>query len=201
MPPGRSDEREEVAIMRIETGAGRPFSVHDLDGSPEDGRRYELVDGELMVSALPGWPHQAAVVELASQLHIACTAEYRVLPAPFAVRPDPFTELRPDVLVARHDDLTLRNLPTAPVLAVEVVSASSRIKDSTLKKAVYARLGARFFWLVDPDLEEPSITAWELVGGSGYQRIARAREDEVFEVQQPFPVKLTPADLVAGLRP
>ena len=133
--------------------------------------------------------------------HIACTAEYRVLPAPFAVRPDPFTELRPDVLVARHDDLTLRNLPAAPVLAVEVVSPSSRLKDTTLKKEVYARLGTRFFWLVDPDLEEPAITAWELVGGSGYQRIARALGDESFEVQHPFPVKLTPADLVAGLRP
>ncbi|MCX2731631.1 Uma2 family endonuclease [Saccharopolyspora sp. NFXS83] len=187
--------------MRIESGAGRPFSVHDLEGSPEDGRRYELIDGDLMVSAAPGWPHQAAVVELASQLHIACTSEYRVLAAPFAVRPDPFTELRPDVLVARHDDLTLRNLPAAPELAVEVVSASSRLKDTTLKKAIYAKLGVRFFWLVDPDLEEPEIAAWELVGGSGYQRIARVRNDEVFEVQRPFPVKLTASDLVAGLRP
>ena len=121
--------------------------------------------------------------------------------APFAVRPDPFTELRPDILVARHDDLTLRNLPSAPVVAVEVVSPSSRIKDESLKKAVYARLGTRFFWLVDPDLEQPTITAWELVGGSRYQRIARVRDDEVFESTEPFAVKLAPADLVAGLRP
>ncbi|MFR9729376.1 Uma2 family endonuclease [Saccharopolyspora sp. MS10] len=188
-------------MMRIEAGTGRPFHTQDLAGWPDDGRRYELIDGELMVSPVPGWPHQAAVVELASQLHIACTSEYRVLPAPFAVRPDPFTELKPDLLVARHDDLTLRDLPAAPVLAVEVVSAGSRLKDTTLKKAVYARLGVRFFWLVDPDLEEPGIAAWELVGGSGYQRVARVRDDEVFEVDRPFPVKLTPADLVAGLRP
>ncbi|MBK0868241.1 MAG: Uma2 family endonuclease [Saccharopolyspora sp.] len=187
--------------MRIEAGVGRPFSVHDLEGLPEDGRRYELIDGELLASAVPGWPHQGAVVELASQLHIACTSPYRVLAAPFAVRPDPFTELRPDILVARHDDLTLRNLPSAPVVAVEVVSPSSRIKDESLKKAVYARLGTRFFWLVDPDLEQPTITAWELVGGSRYQRIARVRDDEVFESTEPFAVKLAPADLVAGLRP
>lgn len=197
---GAGAARAEVA-PRIGAGASRPFTVHDLEGMPDDGRRYELIDGELLVGAAPGWPHQGALVELASQLHIACTPPFRVLPAPFAVRPDPFTELRPDVLVARHEDLTLRNLPTAPVLAIEVASPSSRLKDANLKKAVYARLGARFFWLVDPDLEEPSVTAWELVGGAQYQRIARVRDAEVFEAAEPFGVKFSPADLVSGLRP
>lgn len=193
--------RVEVAPAGLGAAVARPFNVHDLEALPEDGRRYELIDGELLASAAPGWPHQGALVELASQLHIACTPRYRVLPAPFAVRPDPFTELRPDVLVARHEDLTLRNLPTAPVLAVEVASPSSRLKDANLKKAIYARLGTRFFWLVDPDLEEPTLTAWELVGGQRYQRIARVRDAEVFETAEPFEVKFAPADLVAGLRP
>ncbi len=41
-----------------------PFTVADLEGKPDDGRRYELIDGELLVSPAPGWAHQEAVLTL-----------------------------------------------------------------------------------------------------------------------------------------
>ncbi|MBB5153000.1 Uma2 family endonuclease [Saccharopolyspora phatthalungensis] len=186
--------------MSIDLG-GRRFTVQDLEAIPEDGRRYELIDGELLVSPAPGWPHQEAVGSLFVRLHRASPPEYRVLPAPFPVRQDLFTELRPDVVVARYAELTLRNLQTAPVLAVEVASPSSRLNDISLRKAAHARLGTQHFWLVDPDLEVPTVTAWELVGGSDYQRVARVVGDELFEPLRPFPVRFAPVDLVAGLRP
>ena len=190
-----------MSVMPIDDAGGRPFTVNDLEEMPDDGRRYELIDGELLVSPAPGWPHQEASVELTVRLRQACTPEFRVLAAPFAVRHDIFNELQPDVLVARYADLTLKNLPAAPVLAVEIISPSSRLKDANLKKATYARLGTQCFWLVDPDLEVPTVTAWELVGGSDYQRVAHVANDEVFQSERPFPVKFSPADLVAGLRP
>ncbi|KAA5828690.1 Uma2 family endonuclease [Saccharopolyspora hirsuta] len=186
--------------MSIDLG-GRRFTVQDLEAFPEDGRRYELVDGELLVSPAPGWPHQEALGALLVRLHRASPPEYRVLAAPFAVRQDLYTELRPDLVVARYGDLTLKNLQAAPVLAVEVASPSSRLNDISLRKAAHARLGSQHFWLVDPDLEVPSVTAWELVGGSDYQRVARVVGDELFEPQRPFPVRFAPADLVTGLRP
>ncbi len=65
----------------------------------------------------------------------------RVLAAPFAVRRDKYNEVQPDVLVARYADLTEQGLPRAPLLAVEVISPTSRLRDASLKKAVYARLG------------------------------------------------------------
>jgi hypothetical protein len=52
--------------------AGQVFTVDDLDRMPDDGRRYELVDGVLMVSPHPGVAHQAVLSELAVQLHRAC---------------------------------------------------------------------------------------------------------------------------------
>ncbi|MGP4016374.1 Uma2 family endonuclease [Saccharopolyspora sp. 5N708] len=186
--------------MSINVGSRR-FTAQDLETMPDDGRRYELVDGELLVSPAPGWPHQEALGELFVRLRQASPAEFRVLTAPYAVRQDIFTELLPDLLVARHADLTLRNLAKAPVLAVEVASPSSRLNDASLRKAAYARLGTRHFWLVDPDLEVPTVTAWELIGGSDYQRIARVVDDEIFQPQRPFPVRFSPADLIAGLRP
>jgi hypothetical protein len=36
---------------------GRPFTVHDLEAMPDDGRRYEIIDGMLLVTPAPGWPH------------------------------------------------------------------------------------------------------------------------------------------------
>jgi hypothetical protein len=50
----------------------RPFTVDDLDEMPDDGRRYELVDGMLFVSAAPGWLHQHAVHRLSVLLDLAC---------------------------------------------------------------------------------------------------------------------------------
>lgn len=111
---------------------------------PDDGRRYELIDGELLVSPAPGLLHQRVAFRLARVLDDACPDELEVIIAPFAVRPDNCNELQPEVLVARRCDLTDRHLPSAPVLAVEVYSPSSRLVDVNLKRAAYARLDAPF---------------------------------------------------------
>ena len=186
--------------MTVMTLASEPYTVGDLEAMPDDGRRYELVDGALLVSPAPGWPHQEVAYTLYGLLRAACPRDLRVLGAPFAVRPDKFNEYQPDVLVARYRDLTLDDLPTAPVLAVEVISPSSGIRDATLKKAVYERLGVPSYWLVRPDRTEPALTVFEL-DGSAYHQVAHVVGDVPFEAQQPFPVRVVPADLVAGLRP
>ncbi|MGP7998104.1 MAG: Uma2 family endonuclease [Streptosporangiaceae bacterium] len=95
----------------------------------------------------------------------------RVLAAPFAVRRDKYNEVQPDVLVARYADLTEQGLPRAPLLAVEVISPTSRLRDASLKKAVYARLGTPSYSLVDPDPDKPSLTVFELADG-GYRELA-----------------------------
>ncbi len=189
-----------MVTMTTRAEIGRPFTVDDLDGAPDDGRRYEIIDGELLVSPAPGWPHQQVVVALTVLLHSGCPRDMRVLVAPFAVRPDVFTELQPDVVVARYSDLTIQNLPRPPLLAVEVISPSSRLIDSTLKRAAYARLGVASFWLVDPDPELPSLTVFELAEAE-YRQIAQIRGSERFDAKLPFPVRVVPAELVAGLLP
>jgi Uma2 family endonuclease len=123
-----------------------------------------------------------------------------VLIAPFAVRPDMHNELQPDVLVARYSDLTMKDLPKRPVLAVEVASPSSRLADANLKRAVYARMGVQSFWLVDPDPEQPSLTAFELADAD-YRQVAHVVGDQVFTAERPFVVRIVPAELVRGLQP
>lgn len=187
-------------MLAMSHPVSRPFTVADLETMPDDGRRYELIDGELHVSPAPGWPHQEAAQTLYLNLRAACPRDLRVLAAPFAVRTDQFNELQPDVLVARFADLTELNLPTAPLLAAEVISPSSGLRDRSLKKAVYERMGVPSYWLVDPDRERPALTAFELRGTS-YREVATVTGHQPWDASRPFPVRIVPADLVAGLRP
>ncbi len=62
--------------------AGRPFTVDELDRMPDDGRRYELLDGALIVSPRPTTVHQEPAAELLVVLRQACPRDLRALPEP-----------------------------------------------------------------------------------------------------------------------
>jgi Uma2 family endonuclease len=179
--------------------ASSPFTVYDLEGMPDDGRRYELIDGELLVSPAPGLPHQRVVGRLYRILDDACPDELEVIIAPFAVSPDDTNELQPDVLVARRSDLTDKNLPKPPVLVVEVFSPSSRLVDANLKRAAYARLGVPWYWLVDP--VKATVTVLELADGGEYRQAAHAIGEQPLDIGAPLPVRFTPAELTTKRRP
>ena len=189
-----------MTVVASPGDVAHPFTVSDLEEMPDDGRRYELIDGTLLVSPAPGWAHQEATLALGMVLRQACPASMRVLAAPFAVRPDRYNEVQPDVLAARYEDLTERGLPRAPLLAVEVISPTSRLRDASLKKAVYARLGTPSYWLVNPNPDEPSLTVFEL-SGAEYTEAGHVTGNEPWDATRPFPVRVVPAELVRGLRP
>lgn len=179
---------------------GRPFTVRDLEAAPDDGNRYELLDGALLVSPAPGLHHQKVVLKLGSLLDAVCPEDLHVLTAPFAVRPNEQTELQPDVLVARDDDLTAKLLPVAPLLAVEVLSPSTALKDLNLKKAAYLRMGVPSYWVIDP--RRPSLIVFELDTTTfAYEQTAEIVGDKAFEATQPFPVRVVPSELLGGLSP
>ncbi|MGH3825985.1 MAG: Uma2 family endonuclease [Pseudonocardiaceae bacterium] len=194
-----SAQAEETQPGFTGVAEGRPFTVHDLEGMPDDGHRYELIDGVLIVTPAPGWYHQESSGELFVQLRMACTAEFRVLSAPFGVRTSARNELQPDILVARYGDLTPKNLPVAPVLAVEVLSASTALNDLNNKKAAYERMGTASYWVLDP--EPPGgLTVFELDPKGRYAEVANVRGDEKFTAERPFPLTVIPARLLDGLR-
>ena len=172
---------------------GRPLTRADLHDVPDDGHRYELIDGVLIVSPAPKTRHQVAVVNLILALAPSCSAERQLLTAPFDVVLADDTVIQPDIVVAHKADLTEHDLPGAPLLAVEVLSPSTRGIDLLLKKDRLARAGCPHYWAVDPD--EPSITAWTLVDGA-YVLTAEANDDEEFRVSEPFETTFTPAGLV-----
>jgi Uma2 family endonuclease len=190
-----------MTAMAMTPGApyGRPFTADDLDQMPDDGHRYELLDGTLLVSPAPTRPHQTVVGALFALLWVACPEGMEALPAPFAVRLGEDTEFQPDILIARSDDLTMANLPAPPLLAVEVRSPSTALIDLNLKRAAYERHAVPSYWIVDPNLGKPSITAYELSADGCYTEVAHVTGDATFRSTKPFPFEVTPATLLARL--
>jgi Uma2 family endonuclease len=166
------------------------WTADDLDAFPDDGLRYELVDGVLLVSAAPSEEHQIAAGNLFIALTAAAPEELRVLTAPFDVRFGPRRQLQPDLVVLPKDrTVALRR----PVLVVEVLSPSTRATDLTLKRHVFEQGGVASYWLVDP--MTPSLTVLELRAGS-YVEVAQVSGAEPYEAAAPFRVRVVPAELV-----
>jgi Uma2 family endonuclease len=187
-----------VAMSTTPIGYGRPFTRADLERMPDDGRRYELIDGVLIVSAAPGRVHQRAVGRLYRLLDDACRAEFEVLLSPFAVGLADDTEMQPDVLVARREQLTDKGLPGPPALAVEVLSPSTRMIDLNSKRSRHERAGTPSFWVVDPIArpDEARLIAWELEPDGRYRQVADVTGEKEFVATLPYPVSVIPAALV-----
>ena len=175
---------------------GRALTRDDLDTMPDDGHRYELIDGVLIVSPAPILRHQRAVRNLIVAVNDACPDTAEVLSAPFDVVLAQDTVIQPDILVARNDDLTERDLP-APRCWRLRSSPSTRGASTSSSEGTSRRAGCPHYWTVDP--AEPSITAWRLSDGE-FVLGTGAVGDEEFAVTDPFPVTLVPSTLITATR-
>lgn len=172
---------------------GEAMTRADLEAMPDDGRRYELIDGTLIVTPAPSYHHQVVVGHLHLLLSRDCPVELKVILAPFDVALTEDTLMQPDLLVAPRDQFTERHLPTAPLLAIEVLSPSTRHIDLSLKRARLEAAGCAAYWVVDPD--KPSLTAWELSDGR-YVEVAHVVGGDRFTARAPYPMAFAPAGLI-----
>jgi Uma2 family endonuclease len=123
---------------------------------PDDGRRYELVHGDLLVSPSPTWRHQNAVTALVTRLRAWCDWHKigLAMVSPADLSFDGRQLLQPDVFVA---PLVGGRRPaswsdvTVPLLVVEVLSPSTARYDRLVKRAFYQRSGVPEYWIVDLD--------------------------------------------------
>lgn len=139
--------------MRMATKT-RPWTRADLDRLPDDGNRYEVLDGVLLVTPQAAFDHQQAATSLAARLLAYCESHgIGTVVAPGAV-PRGKSELQPDVQVIPGPRPTRgakwTALPT-PILVVEVLSDSTRSRDLILKREAYERWQIPEYWIVDPE--------------------------------------------------
>lgn len=173
-----------------------PWSEEDLLGLPEDGQRYELLEGALLGNPPPGGPHQRVSFVLTRALDDAVPAGLIVVEA-MGVRLPEHTMFIPDVLVAERRAVLANSSgildPGVVVLVVEIVSPGSRTSDRLTKPSLYARAGIPSFWRVELE-EGPGVLTYGLDEGA-YVETASARPGQRLVLDQPFPVSMDPGDL------
>ena len=173
---------------------GRPLTYDDLKAMPDDGHRYELVDGVLIVTPAPSYRHQDAVAALVTLLRAAVGPDLVVLPAPADYKVSDTTVLEPDLLVVRRPDITARRYEGTPLLVVEILSASTRRIDLGTKRLAFEAAGVPAYWLVDPDA--PSITELRLSAGR-YEEGPTVIGDDEFVTDFPVALRFAPSSLVS----
>lgn len=148
-------------------------SYRDYCELPEEAR-YELIEGELLMTPSPSRIHQKVAHRLneAISSYVAAHRLGEVYFAPLDVVLSEYDVVQPDLFFVSHsrrEILKEENIQGAPDLVVEITSSSSRERDRLIKKGLYARYGVQEYWLVD--LERQSIevlsskkTEYHLVG-------------------------------------
>ncbi len=133
----------------------RPLTVHDYRELPEDGRQFQLIEGELHLSSSPNRFHQTIcrriLVAIAKYLEEQGRGE--VYAAPFDVELTDINVYQPDVAYFSHQRasyLTEQGARGAPDLVVEILSPATSRFDLGVKREVYARTGVQELWIVDP---------------------------------------------------
>lgn len=132
-----------------------PMTIREYRLLPEDGRRWELVDGEFVMTPAPSTKHQRVSrklqYELMTQLERTGLAE--VINAPIDVVFDDVNVVQPDLVIvasARTSIITERAVEGPPDVLVEILSPTSVDRDRHLKRRLYAHFGVREYWIVDP---------------------------------------------------
>jgi Uma2 family endonuclease len=141
------------------------LTYEDYAALPDDGRRYELHEGELSVTPSPGLSHQEILGNVFAILrsHVNATGLGKVFVAPVDCILENVTIVQPDIVfveTARHSIMSERGIEGAPTLVVEVISPSSGGIDRRRKRQLYARYAVPCYWIVDPPARR--IEAYQL---------------------------------------
>ena len=175
------------ALARWTAPAGA-WTEPDLHLFPQDGHRYEVVDGSLHVTPPPDATHESIVRALVTTLRGAAPegwwvcARLGVACAGSHLIPD-VTVLRPDSSGAVWSD------PADVALVVEVETAESSRYDRLLKPALYAEAGIAAYWRIEAG---PAVQVHELSAG-GYTATRRITGPDLIRLDTPFPIRVSPS--------
>lgn len=161
--------------MASQPSADDVLTRADLDDFPDDGCRYELVDGQLLVSPLARRAHQFVVSRLTQRL-MSWSEQHGGIAYP-GVNVDlaDDTHLEPDVVWSSDEDTSGEGFVASPTFVVEVASPSTRRFDRAVKRQRYAATGCREFWIVD--IDAGLIEVFLVTGGATGDPVEHRRGD------------------------
>lgn len=186
--PTLTDHAHEHRVSRAEFEAFRE--------GRHDHARYELLDGEILVTPSPSVLHQHVVRRLMALLESTPLSDMAILTAPLDLDldvPGTGTLLQPDLFVAPFSPGEIA-LSGPPLLIVEVLSASTWRRDLGIKRDAYAAAGVEHYWVMAPNT--PSITVYRLGPDGAYREEAHVVGQDRWTAITPVEITLCPADLV-----
>lgn len=157
------------------------WTYEDYARLPDNGFRYEVIDGGLLMSPAPLMGHQmiSAALLAALRSHVRRHRLGLVVAAPVDVQlGDRATPVQPDLVFVARERLAIvgrERIEGPPDLVVEILSPATAARDRGLKFDLYAASGVREYWLVDPD--ELSLEVYVL-RGRAYAPLGLYRPDE-----------------------
>lgn len=186
----------------------RPWVRAEVMALPEDGHRYELIDGGLIVNPPPAPRHQSTSYRLHRLLENAADeagAQVVIFEGVGIDMPDG-NLLIPDLLVAKAGANSLNRPLIDPediLMVAEIVSPGSRRRDRAVKPYMYAEAGIPRYWRIEIDRFKdlartlPAVIVHELVEPAEYEVRQVVGAGEMLAVVEPFPVKFDPAELMS----
>lgn len=165
--------------MALVLSSRRKITYREVASWPDDGRRYELYDGEVSVVPAPLPRHQLAMLELQYRLHdYVETHGGLVIASPIDIVFTDTNVLQPDIVVfsaaRRHFVHLDEAIQAPPDVAVEVLSPSTALNDRGRKLRMFERFGVPEYWILDP--VEERIEVRRLEGGSYAAPIVSGRD-------------------------
>jgi len=156
------------------------LTYEDYAALPDDGKRYELHEGELSVTPAPGTRHQQILVSLTVPLapYVKARGLGTLLIAPLDCIMSDITVVQPDLLYvddSRRQIVSARGVEGGPTLAVEILSPSTTQIDRRRKMGLYAKHGVTWYWIVDADVRVIEVYRLEV---DGYRVDARLEGSE-----------------------
>jgi Uma2 family endonuclease len=162
-------------------GLKEVLDYDDYAAIPPNGKRYELLEGNVHVTPAPSPLHQWVSKRLQRQLEAYFEARGlgRVYDAPIDVILTPHDVVQPDLVVVTDlGQVSARGIEGAPALLVEILSPSTLLYDRTTKSRRYAALGVAHFWLLEPEARRLECYRLE---GQGYRLAVSAEGDATVE--------------------
>jgi Uma2 family endonuclease len=177
------------------------WTVDMLDSLPDDGQRYEIIDGELFVTPAPAPRHQLVVLELLRAIasYLDGSVAAAVLLAPSDVRRGNQRHVQPDIYVLQLVDGKLPAYPFAisdMLLAIEINSPNTVRLDYRVKHDVYLEEGVGEYWVVNP--EARNVTRWRQIDVTGEVLIREVRW-QAPDLDKPLVIEL-PTMFTSALR-
>jgi len=160
------------------------ITVDDLDSMPEDGNRYEVIEGELFVSRAPGVPHQRVLKNTIFnfETYLIENPIAEIIPTPGLIF-GKYSGVIPDLVFYTHERakeiISGERLVAAPELVIEILSRGSTniTRDRIVKRQLYAKYGVAEYWIVDA--ENRAIEVYRLQNGTLELAVIFRYEDEI----------------------